>query len=187
MTGLEQFLTLFGNMTVSTIVVIVLALFFCWKTYKQITKFLENKKNIAIQKHEAEKEKDEQLNLVLAEVKKYPQYREQSIQIQKAFRTEIDELKSSQILLAEKQEKIQHTLNTMKETSDKRDRNNLRDRLLQMYRHYTNEKTNSSHSWTRMESEVFWELFNDYEEAGGDGFMHTIVQPAMNSLEIIDN
>ena len=89
--------------------------------------------------------------------------------------------------MAEKQEKIQHTLNTMKETSDKRDRNNLRDRLLQMYRYYTNEKTNSSHSWTRMESEVFWELFNDYEEAGGDGFMHTIVQPAMNSLEIIDN
>lgn len=37
-----------------------------------------------------------------------------------------------------------------------------------------------------MEAEAFWELFSDYEEAGGNGYMHTVVQPAMNRLTVID-
>ena len=37
-----------------------------------------------------------------------------------------------------------------------------------------------------MESESFWELFKDYEEMDGDGYVHTDVQPAMNQLEIIE-
>lgn len=32
----------------------------------------------------------------------------------------------------------------------------------------------------------FWELFKDYEDMKGDGYMHTEVQPAMNLLEIIE-
>ena len=35
-----------------------------------------------------------------------------------------------------------------------------------------------------MEAEAFWGLFRDYEEAGGDGYMHTVVQPAMEKLRI---
>ena len=38
-----------------------------------------------------------------------------------------------------------------------------------------------------MESEAFWELFRDYEDVNGDGHMHTVVQPAMNLLKVIDN
>lgn len=186
MIGFEQFLELFGNVTVSTLSVIGLALFFCYKGYKQFVKFLENKKNLAIKKYEAEKEKDEQLKTALAEVSKYPEYREQSRKIQQEFRKEIDGLKEAQSDLSNTQEKIRQTLVEMKSTMDKRERNKIRDRLLQMYRYYTSEKTNPSHSWTRMEAEAFWELFGDYEEAGGDGYMHTVVQPEMNKLDIID-
>ena len=35
-----------------------------------------------------------------------------------------------------------------------------------------------------MEAEAVWGLFRDYEEAGGDGYMHTVVQPAMEKLRI---
>ena len=186
MAGLDQFLQVFGNLTLSTVVVVILALFFCYKGYKQFTKFLEEKKNIAIQKHEADKEKDEQLKIALEEVSKYPQYREQSRKIQQSFRDEIDELKIAQNNLSDKQEEIHQTLVDMKATIDKRERNKLRDRLLQMYRYYTSEKTNPNHTITRMEHEAFWELFGDYEEAGGDGYMHTVVQPEMNKLDVID-
>ena len=41
-------------------------------------------------------------------------------------------------------------------------------------------------AWTTMESEAFWEVFGEYEEAGGDGHMHTVVQPEMNLLRVID-
>ena len=187
MVGLDEFLTLFGNITISTLMIIGFALFFCYKGYKQFVKFIENKKELAIQKHEAEKEKNEKLNIVFDAVNQYPKYREQSIQIQNSFRQEIDELKITQNNLVETQQSIQSTLQNMQEKQDRRERNKLRDKLLQSYRYYTDIERNPSQSWTEMESEAFWELFQDYEDAGGDGYMHTVVQPAMNLLKIIDN
>lgn len=179
MVGLEQFLELFGNVTITGIVTFVLAIFFGYRIYKEVVKFLDNKKNLAIQKHEAEKKKDEQLKSVLEEVSKYPEYREQSRAIQKEFRDEIDGLRVAQ-------QSIQDTLKDMQERQDRRERNKLRNKLLQSYRYYTDLEKNPSQSWTRMESEAFWALFKDYEDAGGDGYMHTVVQPAMSLLKVID-
>lgn len=186
MMGLNQFLEVFGDLKVYTVVIFFLALLFCYKVYKEINNFIANKKELAIQKHEAEKEKYEMLKFALEEVGKYPQYREQSRQIQKKLTNEIETLKKEQERLAETQDGIKRTLDEMKEVADKRSRNQTRDRLLQLYRYYMNEKTNPTHSWTKMEAEAFWELFGDYEEAGGNSFMKTVVQPAMNLLEIVD-
>lgn len=72
-----------------------------------------------------------------------------------------------------------------RERSDRRERNKLRDRLLQSYRYYTNPDKNPTLSWSDMESESFWQMFKDYEELLGDGYMHTTVQPAMNELIVI--
>lgn len=186
-TGLDQFLEIFGNITVSHVVVFIFALLFCWKAYSQFVKFLENKKELAIQKYECEKEKDKQLKTALEEVAKYPQYREQSRRIQEEFRKEIDGLKQAQTVLADTQQEIYDSLKDMQKKQDRRERNKLRDKLLQSYRYYTDINRNPSQSWTEMESEAFWELFRDYEDAGGDGFIHTVVQPAMNLLKIVDN
>ena len=187
MVGLDQFLSLFGDITVTKIVALVLALFFCWKIYQQVQKFFDNKKKVLIEQHEAKKEQDEKINTLLEEVNKYPQYREQSRQIQKELRNEIDGVKEAQATLAEKQQEICDSLQKMQENNDRRERNKLRDRLLQSYRYYTNIESNPKQCWTSMESEAFWELFRDYEDAGGDGYIHTVVQPAMNLLKIIDN
>ena len=187
MTGLEEFLSLFGNITVNNIVIFILSIIFCFGIYKQIKKFFDNKKDLLIQKHELDKKKDEDLSFVLSEVKKYPEYREQSRKIQQSFRKEIDGLKESQIALVETQQNICETLKNMQEKQERRDRNKLRDRLLQSYRYYTDKDRNPSQSWSKMESEAFWELFHDYEEAGGDGYMHTVIQPAMNLLKIVEN
>ena len=187
MTGLEQFLQFFGDITISKIIGFGLAVLFCWKIYQQIQKFFNNKKEILIKKHESEKEKDKQLQTVLEEVSKYPQYREQSRKIQKEFREEIDGLKESQKVLADTQQDIYVTLKDMREKQERRECNKLRDKLLQSYRYYTDKSRNPSQTWTRMESEAFWELFGDYEDMGGDGYMHTVVQPAMNLLTVIDN
>lgn len=187
MIGAEQFLSLFGNVTVSTLVTIGFAAFFCWRIYLQIKKFIDNKKEILIKKHEAEKEKDEKIDRLLEEVNKYPQYREQSRKIQQEFREEIDGLKISQKELAKTQQSIQNTLTDMQEKRDIRERNKLRDKLLQSYRYYTDIQKNPNQSWTKMESEAFWALFRDYEDMGGDGYMHTVIQPAMNLLKVTDN
>ena len=184
--GFEQFLQTFGDITLSKIIVITLAIIFLFGIYKQIKKFLDNKKKVLIEKHEAEKIKDEQLQKVLEEVNKYPQYREQSRKIQKEFREEIDGVKESQHRLSESQQEIIESIKDMRQKQEKRERNKLRDKLVQLYRYYTDKERNPEQTWTRMESEAFWELFRDYEDMNGDGYIHTVVQPAMNLLKVID-
>ena len=185
--GLEQFLQIFSDVTLGKVVSFILAIVFLFGIYKQIKKFLDNKKKVLIEKHEAEKIKGEQLQKVLEEVNKYPKYREQSRQIQKEFREEIDGVKEAQQRLAESQQEIIESIKDMRQKQEKRERNKLRDKLLQLYRYYTDKKRNPDQTWTKMESEAFWELFRDYEDMGGNGYIHTVVQPAMNNLIIIEN
>ena len=172
MVGMDQFIDFFGKITIAQVVGLVLALIFARYVYKEVKKYFINK-------YEAEKEKDEQLKRALQEVEKYPTYKKQSIDMQNHFQQEIDALK-------ECQKEINENLKIMQANLDNRDKNRLRDRLLENYRYYTNKDRNPTQSWTKMESEAFWALFSDYEKVGGDGYMHTIVQPAMNMLNIID-
>ena len=37
-----------------------------------------------------------------------------------------------------------------------------------------------------MEAQAFWELFGDYEKLDGDGYIHSVVQPAMTLLATIE-
>ena len=187
MTGLEEFLNLFGDITIEAIVGFILAIIFCIGVYSQIKKYLEKKKIILIEKHESEKSKDEQLQKVMEQVNNYPKYREQSRQIQQEFRQEIDELKNSQAAVATTQKEIQISLRDMQEKQERLERNKLRDTLLKSYRYYTDKTRNPEQIWTKMESEAFWDLFGEYEDRGGNGYIHTVVQPAMNLLKIVDN
>ena len=173
MTGLTEFKDLFGDITVLSVIETLLAVVFLVFIGKKVRDYL-------IKKHEMDRLRDEQIKEALEAVRKYPEYRQQSIRIQELLEGEIQELRQMQ------EDQSQRLLD-MEETTKRRERNKLRDRLLQNYRYYTNKEENPSQSWTRMESEAFWELFRDYEDAGGDGFMHTEVQPAMEHLTIIEH
>lgn len=170
--GLDQFLALFGDITVLHLTEFVLAVAFLWFIYKKASNFL-------IQQHEEQKLKDAQLKEALDGVHKYPEYRKQSLDIQREINNEISTLKKSQ-------EEIMKRLIAMEEQNKKRERNKLRDRLLQNYRYYTNIEKNPSQTWTRMEAEAFWEMFKDYEEAGGNGYMRSEVMPAMERLIVVE-
>ena len=161
MTGMEQFLDLFGNITILNLVEVILAAVFLYVIYKKM-------RNHLIAVHEAEVERDRQLQEALTAVRKYP-----------VLENELRELRKIQ------EETTEHLMQ-MEEQTKRRERNKLRDRLLQNYRYYINPNTNPTHSWTKMEAEAFWELFKDYEEAEGDGYVHTVVQPAMELLTVID-
>ena len=40
--------------------------------------------------------------------------------------------------------------------------------------------------YRKNEKEAFWELFEDYESRGGNGFIHSIVEPVMRELKVVD-
>lgn len=169
---LDTFLEVFGGFTLASVIQILLAVGFLFYTGKKFRDYL-------IKKYEADQKKDKQLQEVLEAVKKYPEYRKQSIEIRQKLEGEIQGIRKAQ-------EESTKRLEAMEENTKRRERNKCRDRLLQSFRFYTSKQKNPLQAWTRMESEAFWELFKDYEDMGGNGHMHTEVQPAMNLLEIIE-
>lgn len=179
MTGMNEFLSIFGDFSVSQLVWFILATVFVISGYKKFRDYL-------IEKHQDEQKKDAKINQALAATEKYPEYRQQSLDIQKQLNGEIQQLRQNQESLSVIQNKIIERLDKMEERTLQRDKNKLRDTLLQNYRYYTNKDTNPSQSWTRVESETFWALYQDYEESGGNGHMHTDVAPAMRKLRIVD-
>lgn len=172
MTGLNEFEKLFGDITVLSVVELLLAATFLFLVYRKVRDYL-------VKRYEASKEKDKQLQTALDAVSKYPEYRAQSIRVQKELEEKISALKQSQDENTER-------LKIMEESQKRLERNKLRDRILQSYRYYTDKERNPGQTWNRMEAEAFWELFGEYEKRGGNGYVHTVVQPAMNLLTIVE-
>lgn len=168
---MKEFLTVFGETKVATVVLVIAAVIFMFKIYKIVAAHFREKYRI-------EMEKEKQMKGILEQVEMYPKWREQSIECQKEFTKAINALQ-------ENQAEITKELKDMEERRKKTKRNELRDRLLQTYRYFTNKEKNPLLAWSEMESEAFWKVFGDYEEAGGDGDIHTTVQPAMRRLEVV--
>lgn len=187
--GLEQFISLFGEITLSNVVYFCLALGFLYSCYKKVKKYFDDKElkdnekekeNLRkeLEKEEKEKEMDANIKKALDEVAKYPQYRQQSINIQQKLETQINELKEIQVKQGERLDEIQISI-------QKREKNKLQDRILQNYKYYISTEKNPMQAWTEMEATAFWGLFEEYEDAGGNGFLHSTVQPAMKMLTVI--
>lgn len=87
--------------------------------------------------------------------------------------------------LSEVQKKNTEKLIKFEEEIKRRDKNKIKTDLLGWFHFYTNKAKNPQLAWTEMESDVFWSNFAEYEDLGGNGFMHNDVRPAMNALEIV--
>lgn len=172
MTGYDQFIAAFGELTLAQIVTIGLALLFLFLAYRKYKQYL-------IKKHDQEVAKDAKIDEAITGVRNLPEYRKQSLQIQK-------ELKDDNAELHKTLEKVLERLDKIENDAKQRDRNEVREKLMCYYRKYADLKNNPSQGWTKMESEAFRELFEEYESKGGNGEMHKTVRPAMDRLTIID-
>ena len=162
---MDQFLDIFGQVTVSDLTGWTIAIIFIVKTYRKVRDYL-------IARHEAEEQKDKDLKEALMVTRQYPEYRAQSLKIQQSLENKISNLTDR--------------IESIEKSNRKREQNRLRECLLRSYRYYTDPEKNPQQAWTRLESQTFWSSFGDYEELDGDGFVHTVIQPAMNKLQIIE-
>ena len=118
-------------------------------------------------------------------VDKLPQYREQSLQIQA-------ELKEADVSVKElcetiKNEVVENRKEVMQKLNrlEEREKNALRAKILEEHRFYTDEQRNPLKAWSEMEEHSFRKLVEDYEALGGNDYVHEIVLPDMNLLDII--
>ena len=84
--------------------------------------------------------------------------------------------------ILEKIDELKEMIERQHHETQKIKRNELREKLLSSYRYYTSLEKNPSQSWNEMEAEAFWHSYSDYEELKGNGYMHTVVKPAMEKL-----
>ena len=118
-------------------------------------------------------------------VNKLPQYREQSLKIQA-------ELKDADVSIAElcetiKNEVVENRKEVMQKLNrlEEREKNALRAKILEEHRFYTDEQRNPLKAWSEMEEHSFRKLVEDYEALGGNDYVHEIVLPDMNRLDVI--
>lgn len=154
----------FNGITFGFLILVIGACVFLYKTYKKF-------KNMIIDNYKISAERDKKINDTFEEVKKY--------------REAQDEINKSLEKLHESQEAMSKRLSELDSRTNNYELSDTKDRLMQSYRYYTNPKHNPELAWTELEHEAFFEMLKAYERAGGDGFMHTIVQPAMEKLVVI--
>lgn len=172
MSGMDEFIKLFGHITVGNIITLTLACVFLYKIYTKIRVFFVNKAEDDM------RHKQEILDMIDA-VKELTKDRTEMLENQKAMQTQLVQLCSAQQANSERLTHLETNINN-------RERNKLRDRIIQSYRYYTSNQHNPLQQWTKMEASAFWSLFDDYETIGGNGYVHSVVQPAMQSLEVIE-
>ena len=120
---MNEFIEIFGDMKVAAVVMIIAAIVFLWKIYKVVEKHFRKK-------YDAEAQRAAQMHDILEQVKKYPEWRRQSIEYQKKYAEEIQKLQKTQTEI----------IGELRENEEKRKRvkrGELRDRLLCSFRYYT--------------------------------------------------
>lgn len=175
--GMEAFMELFGGYEILGLTVykwglLAAVLVFAWKIGGKV---LTRIKAVL----DAYQKREEELQKALQQVAQYPKWRQQSIDIQEKLNNQLGELTRQQ---AETSKKIDE----MEKDRKAGELNKLQAQLLNSYHYYTNKYKNPQLAWSKMESKSFWDSFGDYEKLGGNGFMHSEVQPAMNRLEEIE-
>ena len=179
MSGIDEFNALFGNITLSQLVMALSAMGFAIAASRNLKTYLDKRYADKQAKDEAEKSRNEQIKEALEAVSHYPEYREQSKKIQQELKTELGKIRESL-------QDLSTRVDTMEQGRKEEDLHKLRDLLIKAYNYYAYPEKNPSGAWTRMEAESFWDLFYDYEAKGGDGYIHSTVQPAMERLRIIE-
>lgn len=76
---------------------------------------------------------------------------------------------------------LDQKLDKMEAKNDASEMAKLKETLLTYYRLYREET-----QWSELDADMFWDLFASYEAHGGNGYLHTVVEPAMRELEVID-
>ena len=189
---MNYILQTFGDLKLGSVIITIAALVVIGVVAVKIYKFICDFHDSVQVKREAfdkMREDNEVFESQLKEVQPALENITKSLETTQAQLFEVIETQNSLIgeikNISETQNTFSSQFNKFKNELDEQQVNKLRDRLLQIYRFYSSDEKNPLQAWTEMEKDAFDKLFKDYEKLGGDGYMHSVVEPEMRKLEII--
>ena len=178
MFGLDEFINVFGSMTVALLIEVVVAVAGIVIAYKKL-------KDKIIGSYKERKQQQDDINEALVGVRNMPAYRQQSIEIQQQLKHADEKILETCNKIQDGVNENHRILNERLDKLEERERNTLRAKILDMHRMFTSKKMNPMQAWTEMERDAFNDLIVDYESLNGDGHVHTVVIPEMNMLRVI--
>lgn len=166
--GESEFLQVFGGITVSDILIWILAIGYLVPKIRQFYGWSRKYW-----------QKTEDREKAIENAGQLDEYHQQSKDIRAELQRQI--------------EGLQKAVDGINERLDKRDKadkekrlNKTYSQIVQLYQYYTSEERNPMQAWTAMEADVFWKVFRDYEDDGGDGYVHSEIEPAMKQLRTVE-
>ena len=130
-------------------------------------------------------ERDNKIAALQAAVDALPGYRAQSMQIQAQLQNTDREILEACMAIKEGVLENRQVLDLRLDRLERREKNALRQKILNEHRIFTDEHMNPMQAWTEMEHHSFFKLVEDYEDLGGNDYVHSEVLPAMNRLRVI--
>lgn len=91
------------------------------------------------------------------------------------------QIKNDLLMVSDKMDALSQQITDMQLKMDETEMAKLKDSIVSYYRKYKD-----TGEWTQLESDAFWNLFKRYEVHGGNGYCHTIIEPIMRELNVID-
>lgn len=129
--------------------------------------------------------RDAKIANIQTSVDALPIYRAQSKQIQEQLQLTDKAILETCTKIQEGVELNRQLLETRLNRLENREKNALRAKILNEYRLFTDAEVNPMLAWSEMEHHAFFELVKDYESLGGNDYVHSVVLPAMNELDVI--
>lgn len=157
-----------------------------------IKKQREEERKLQEKRKKEDAERDRRIALLETAVNAYPAYRTQSLQIQTQLRQADSDIlhvcerleqsivNNQEVLLAG-QDAVMRRLDRL----ESREKNSLRAKILTEHRLFTDTEKNPQRAWSEMEYHAFFQLVRDYEDLGGNDYVHHNVIPDMNRLNVI--
>jgi hypothetical protein len=152
---------------------------------KELKKQKEAEEAREEQAKQENKARDAKIAALEVTVNALPSYRAQSLQIQTQLQNTDKDILNACTDIKNSVLENQRILNERLDRLEKREKNALRQKILQEYRIFTDEGMNPIKAWTEMEHHSFFELVHDYEGLGGNDYVHSEVIPAVNKLRVI--
>lgn len=152
---------------------------------KALKKAREEEQKYQEQLEVANKARDLKISALEAAVNALPSYRAQSLNIQAQLQNTDKEILGVCERIEKSVDETKDTINKRLDHLEKREKNAIRAKLLEEYRLFTDMVKNPMQAWTEMEHHAFFEVVKDYEELGGNDYVHSEVIPTVNKLAVI--
>lgn len=171
MTGYEQFMKLLGDLPVALIIEVIFAGVFVLIAYKRL-------KASIIKEHTEKEQEKEDIECALKSSETIPE-------LQKKLQDSEDKILAVCTQIQDGVKATQESFEKRLDRLEHREKNDLRNKILDRYRLFTDEHRNPMLAWSEMERDAFFEQIADYESLNGNGHIHTVVIPAMQKLRVI--